>query len=344
MADSYMEYLRQLAQGQQGAQAVDPAQAFRQAQGYLMANEYSPVHDAMGRQMGYQERLNNLVRSNAGMAGGGGMSPENLARLSMLELTQGMADQVMADPYYQQALDFYGGMASGENVPFTPDVINRVYGQAADMNAAAQGSQLEQLARAAAASGGSIYDPSYGAAERAATANRQLQNQGAARDISTQAQLANYDATVQGAQGLVGTRGQQYGQALPGYSQAAGLIGQMPTSTSYGASPQAPRYGRRTPVSQVRQQRMQPTIAQQAGMGWGSHPYAGSAGQQQQPSSVSRAPQQQQNWDVGGYQQQLASQYGTQPGPRTVPASEVTNDHLDLVRYLQNNTQQQGGR
>jgi hypothetical protein len=266
----------------------------------------------------------------------------------MLELTQGMADQVMDDPYYQQALNFYGDMASGENVPFTPDVVDRVYGQAADMNAAAQGNQLEQLARAAAASGGSIYDPSYGAAERAATANRQLQNQGAMRDISTQAQLANYDATVQGAQGLVGTRGQQYGQALPGYSQAAGLIGQMPTSTSYGASPQAPRYGRRTPVSQVRQQRMQPTIAQQAGMGWGSHPYGGgSAGQQQQPSGVSQAPQQQQQQQPaggGGYQQQLASQYGTQPGPRTVPATEVTNDHLDLIRYLQNNSQQQGGR
>jgi hypothetical protein len=174
-----------------------------------------------------------------GPQGGSGGNQQGAYEQEVRDLLSGNADRIMNDPYYQTSLDFYQGAARGQNVPFTDEVINQLYGRQADMNAAAQASQAQQMTDRYAATGGSIYDPSHGAEQLALQAARQTANAGARRDIDINATAGNYDARSAGAAGLAGVRGQQIGQASGLRSQLAGyLAGAEHTQDVYGGIPQ----------------------------------------------------------------------------------------------------------
>jgi hypothetical protein len=103
--------------------------------------------------------------------------------------------------------------------PMTRRVQGQMTGMAGDMATAAQRSQSDQLQRGYAASGGSIYDPAYQAQQGSLDTQRQLQTQGAARDIQMQAALANFQAQQQAAGSLATSAMQQQGLASPLASQ-----------------------------------------------------------------------------------------------------------------------------
>jgi len=98
------------------------------------------------------------------------------------------------DPMATAALQRIEKVGTGENVPMNAAQTDRMMSSQSDMSAAAESQQQAALRRAVGAGGGSLYDPSTGAAERELTAERQSANQGARRDIDTNAQAQNFEA------------------------------------------------------------------------------------------------------------------------------------------------------
>lgn len=98
------------------------------------------------------------------------------------------------DPMAQAALERIQRIGTGADVPFNPAQTDRMMSAQSDMNAAAEAQRQAALRRTVAAGGGSLYDPSTGAAEREITSQRQDANTMARRDIDTNAQQANFEA------------------------------------------------------------------------------------------------------------------------------------------------------
>ena len=133
----------------------------------------------------------------------------------------------------QAAQQHWQGIMAGGG-PMNQQMQSQMTGQVGDMATAAQRSQMEAMQRGHAASGGSIYDPSFQAQSGAMDTQRQLQTQGAARDIQMQAALANFQAQNQAAGSLATGAMQQQQLASP----IAGRIADTHLNTTWHAPQQ----------------------------------------------------------------------------------------------------------
>ena len=97
---------------------------------------------------------------------------------------------------------WFKGVMGGQNLPFSPFAQSQMLSQQSDMSAAAEGARNQQLTGNAAAGGASANDPSLRAGQMSNMAARQGQNQTAARDISANANQANFGAQMQAASQL----------------------------------------------------------------------------------------------------------------------------------------------
>ena len=97
---------------------------------------------------------------------------------------------------------FLQGVVSGQNLPYSPFAQNQMMGQQADMAAAAEQAQLQQINEGAVLGGASATDPSLQGARRQAMSSRQNQNLQSQRDISSRATQANFAAQMDAARAL----------------------------------------------------------------------------------------------------------------------------------------------
>lgn len=128
------------------------------------------------------------------------------------DLTEGRARELADDPRLNQAMDFFGQVVNGSQVPFTKEVQRAQLNQQANGTAQANAAQLQALEAAVVAAGGSLNDPSFLAKKQELNSNRQGQNLDALGRMLSQAQLANFNAQAQGAQSLAGIRSGQNAQ------------------------------------------------------------------------------------------------------------------------------------
>lgn len=117
-------------------------------------------------------------------------------------LTEGRANQLMHDPVQAQIKNYLSGVINGQNTPYSEGVLNALQGQQAHGAATAQQAQMEALRQGLAASGGSIYDPGFQAAQRESDAMRQGQNMDYAGQLRAQAALENFNAQSNAARSL----------------------------------------------------------------------------------------------------------------------------------------------
>ena len=141
------------------------------------------------------------------------LAPEALeAQQRIRQLTEGRAADLAKDPYQKSVMDFLQGQVSGTNVPYTDTVKNSILAQQGKGNADAEAAQMATLRDSLGASGGSIYDPGYQAAQRQAMSQRQGANLDAQGTLNAQAGLANFQAQNQGANQLSAARNAQNAQ------------------------------------------------------------------------------------------------------------------------------------
>ncbi len=133
-------------------------------------------------------------------------------RDAITRLTEGRADAIGNDKYLNDANDFFGGVMSGANVPWTKEVQTAQLNQQANGTAAANGAQLRALEEAIVANGGSLQDPSFLAKKQELMANRQGANLDAMGKMMSHANLENFDARTRAARDLVSARGAQNNQ------------------------------------------------------------------------------------------------------------------------------------
>lgn len=140
-----------------------------------------------------------------------------VSRDKALAMTAGVSDSIMNDAQIAAALgQIESGMKSG---PYSDAIQQQIVNRNADQSAAAEAANAEQLRNEAAARG---IDPS--AALRQGQAQRQQSNIAFQGDLNTKAALANYEAQQGAAKSLAGAKLNVYGQAQPGYSQAANYL------------------------------------------------------------------------------------------------------------------------
>lgn len=135
-----------------------------------------------------------------------------LAKKNMYAATEGRAAELKNDPYQKSVMDFLQGQVSGANVPYTDTVKNSILAQQGRGAADAEAAQMQSLRESLGASGGSIYDPGYQAAQRQAMSQRQGANLDAQGVLDAQAGLANFQAQSQGANQLSAARNAQNAQ------------------------------------------------------------------------------------------------------------------------------------
>lgn len=135
-----------------------------------------------------------------------------LAQKKIYGATEGRAQQVQNDPYQKSAMDYLQGVVGGANVPYSDQVKDSILAQQGQASAGAEAAQMDALRQSLGASGGSIYDPGYQAAQRQAMSQRQGQNLDAMGQLNATAGLANQQAQQQGATQLAAARGAQNAQ------------------------------------------------------------------------------------------------------------------------------------
>jgi len=167
-----------------------------------------------------EQRVNELSRKLGGMqaqAGGGATDPAAASRDKALAMTAGVSDRIMNDEQIAAALgQIESGMKTG---PYSDAIQQQIVNRNADQSAAAEAANADQLRNDAAARG---LDPS--AALRQGQAQRQQSNIAFQGDLNTKATLANYDAQQNAARSLASAKLSQFGQAQPGYGQAANYL------------------------------------------------------------------------------------------------------------------------
>ncbi len=134
------------------------------------------------------------------------------ARDRITQLTEGRSKELANDPYQKSAMDYLKGAVGGQNAPFSDSVKNSILAQQGAGAASAEAAQMETLRQSLGASGGSIYDPGYQAAQREAMSQRQGANLDAQGQLDSKAALANQQAQAQAASALSSARAQQNAQ------------------------------------------------------------------------------------------------------------------------------------
>jgi hypothetical protein len=160
------------------------------------------------------------IISTPGFSTGGSGTPSSMsldptaaaARKKITSLTEGRADELGNDPYQKSAMDYLKGTISGQNVPYSNSVKNSLMAQHGAGAASAESAQMETLRQSLGASGGSIYDPGYQAAQREAMSQRQGSNLDAMGEIESRANIANSQAQAQAAGSLASMRAAQNAQ------------------------------------------------------------------------------------------------------------------------------------
>lgn len=148
-----------------------------------------------GNTTGYGGALGGSTGSSSGTSSGGVGSVGSTGGFTEL----GDAAQI-SDPYLDAAKKrLSDAMNTG---PYSAEVQANMLSQQADMSAGAEAANAGALRNRAAAGGGSLKDPSMGAAEQELRSTRQAANAAAQRDIATKAQLENYNAQNQAAGNL----------------------------------------------------------------------------------------------------------------------------------------------
>ncbi len=142
----------------------------------------------------------------------------------------------------RQVMNYLKGVLGGKNMPYSDTVLNSLQAQQGRGSAAAEAAQMQTLRDSLGAQGGSIYDPSYGAAQREAQSQRQGRNLDYAGQLNAQAGVENFNAR-QNAGGMLGQlRGQQNAQ-INGLTQSAagfqaGRFYETPSTTPQTLMPQ----------------------------------------------------------------------------------------------------------
>jgi hypothetical protein len=185
------------------------------------------------------------VMSLGGSGGAGGqpgeLDPEmQAARKRMEQATYGRAQTLQNDPYNKAALDYMKGTVSGQNVPFSNTVKNSMMAQHGAGSAAAEAAQMETLRQSLGASGGSIYDPGYQAAQRQAMSQRQGSNLDAAGQLEAKAGIANQQASAQAANSMAAARNAQNAQVNQMGMAGANLDAQRTAAVPQGGVPGMP--------------------------------------------------------------------------------------------------------
>lgn len=117
-----------------------------------------------------------------------------------------------------------GKVLTGDNLPYNQQNINAMTGQQANMSAAAEAGQNQQLTQQAAASGASASDPSMKFAQRQNMDRRQQANMQAKQNIEAQAKQQNFNAQLQAADILNKTKLQREGWAQNANSAAMSFL------------------------------------------------------------------------------------------------------------------------
>lgn len=138
------------------------------------------------------------------------------ARNQILGMTQGRAQSLEGDPYYNAAL---GRLNQQDNLPYNDATVNRMLSEQYDMAAAAEAAQGRQL-RGLAGAG----DPSLEAAKRSLMSRRQIQNQASNRDIRGKAAEANFAGALQRDSLMADIRNSQNALINQMYGQAADFL------------------------------------------------------------------------------------------------------------------------
>ena len=151
---------------------------------------------------------------SSGMSGPTGpLDPEAaLAKKKIFGATEGRAQELKNDPYQKSVMEFLQGQVSGKNVPYSDTVKNSILAQQGRGSADAEAAQMQSLRDSLGATGGSIYDPGYQAAQRQAMSQRQGANLDAQGQLNATAGLENFKAQSQGANQLSAARNAQNAQ------------------------------------------------------------------------------------------------------------------------------------
>ncbi len=218
-------------------QELDDARAAGQ-RGYSRTGQ-TRIHDALNRlNMAQAQGGGQGGPGTAGLGGGDPLTAErDRERNELMRLTEGRGKDILNDPHTAAALKFLGGATSGENTPFNATVRNNMMTSAAGQAASAEGAQSQMLQQQMAMNGGAMSDPSAQAAMRELASRRQGQVMGAANSIDSQANVANFNAQMQGANQLAGVRGAQNAQANQMNLAAAGHRSQFFTEVPTGGLP-----------------------------------------------------------------------------------------------------------
>ncbi len=152
------------------------------------------------------------TRTQPAAAAPSGLGSVGAARTGITHNTEGRATELANDPRMKQAMDFFSKTMAGGEGPYTDASKQAMLNKHASGSAGAQASQMKALQDATAASGGSIYDPSFAAKSQELNANRQASNIDASGKIEADAAGANFAAKASGANSLAATRSAQNAQ------------------------------------------------------------------------------------------------------------------------------------
>lgn len=190
---------------------------------------------------GLQGQMQQAQGFQTGAGGAGAVDPMAANRQRITDLTEGRATALENDPRTNAALDYLQGVMSGKNAPYSDTVKNALMAQQGKTSASAEAAQMQTLRDFMGANGGSMYDPGYAAAAREAQSARQGQNLDAQGRINSQADIANFNASMQGANQLAAIRANQNAQinsmGLAGASYRAQDFQERPASGAVSGVP-----------------------------------------------------------------------------------------------------------
>lgn len=152
---------------------------------------------------------------------------------SIRDATMGQGDAMMGDAKLGAAQDYLQGLLGKGGKDFQ----NAMYSQMSDQNAAAAGTQADQLRSSAAASGLNASDPAFQAMQRSTETGRMQANQGALATSVVQGTQMQQQAAGQ----LASQRLAQYGNAQGAYSQGANLLANKVDKSFFVPSAVAPQ-------------------------------------------------------------------------------------------------------
>jgi len=277
--------------------------------------------DSLARNAAIHQLQQRLGGQGAGLASASSATNPNLQ--AILGATEGRATALEADPRTNAAMDFFQGVMGGQNAPYNDTVRSAMLTDASNRSAAAEGAQAGLLRDQMAQNGGSVTDPAGQAAMRELMSRRQGANQNAMNNIDQQANIANFNARMQGGAQLAGVRSAQNAQinqmGLAGAEHRGRIFEDTPTASSYVA----PIFlgGTQAPPQQNNASTPRP-IGQQTASPQAPRPQAGAAPHRiQTPQSNAFANASQNGRPIVTRPQPIANPMGNrvQQNPSTLP-------------------------